>query len=87
MEKIKKICIVCGTEFETDNMQKKVCSVECRKKRDVQNVAAARQRKREELNPLLKKKSKQFNSFGDFCAWAHKMLAGGVVERYTRFRG
>jgi len=30
---MKKICITCGSEFESDNFQQKTCSYECRKKK------------------------------------------------------
>lgn len=33
---IKKICMVCGKEFETDNKNTKICSSSCRLKRELQ---------------------------------------------------
>lgn len=83
MEKFKKVCIVCGAEFETDNIKKKLCSIECKKKRNIQNVTIARIKKREKLNPNpTPKKKKRFSSFGEFSTWAKIMLRGIDLNQY-----
>lgn len=81
----RRICIICGKEFETENLNRKMCSEACAKARNVQNVAKARAKKKGLPDPQPQKK--QFKSFDDFRFWAKRMLSGGVVERYARFDG
>jgi hypothetical protein len=81
----RRICIVCGKEFETENTKRKMCSEACAKARKVQNVTKARAKKKGLPDPQPSKK--QFKSFDDFRLWATRLLSGGLVERYARFNG
>ena len=55
-------CAVCGNDFDTNNIQKKICSFKCRMQANRDNSRAYKRNKRREY---------RLNYPCDVCGWNH----------------